>query len=156
MEEEIPGDEDGGAALVELELELAGAGGGIRELVPLHAAFAAAGHHHQVHLCWVAPDDIEHLPANLECVPGLASHELEGAVEEGSGVAEGGAVVVDDHNVEELGLASHGDGGRESGGGARARRRRDEDREGSASDDLNGPGPGRLPRSGHATNWLLA
>jgi hypothetical protein len=29
-------------------------------------------------------------------------------VEEGSGVAEGGAIVVDDHNVQELRLAGHG------------------------------------------------
>jgi hypothetical protein len=45
---------------------------------------------------------------DLEGVPRLASHELEGAVEEGSGVAEGGAIVVDDHNVQELRPAGHG------------------------------------------------
>lgn len=32
----------------------------------------------------------------------LASHELEGAVDEGARVAEGGAVVVHHHNVEQL------------------------------------------------------
>lgn len=55
---------------------------------------------------------------DLEGVPWLASHKLEGAVEEGAGVAEGGGVVVDDHNVEKLGLTSHGGGKR-----ARAERR---------------------------------
>ena len=40
--------------------------------------------------------------ADLESVARLASHELEGAVDEGARVAEGGAVVVHHHNVEQL------------------------------------------------------
>jgi hypothetical protein len=40
--------------------------------------------------------------ADLESVARLASHELEGAMDEGARVAEGGAVVVHHHNVEQL------------------------------------------------------
>lgn len=50
----------------------------------------------------VTPDDIEHPAADLEGVAWLASHELEGAMEEGARVSEGGGVLVNHHNVQQL------------------------------------------------------
>lgn len=56
----------------------------------------------------------------------LASHELEGAVDEGARVSEGGGVVVNHHNVEQLrrrhgrrGWSLEVAGRREGGGAAR-------------------------------------
>jgi hypothetical protein len=139
VEEEVPGEEDGGAALVELELELAGAGGGggLSELVPLHSGGGGGGGHVAA---LVTPDDIEDPAAdmremrerkgesnqirplrckkaqpmadseewkggeqNLESVARLASHELEGAVEKGARVAEGGGAVIHHDSVQEHG-----------------------------------------------------
>lgn len=42
--------------------------------------------------------------SHLEGMARLASHQLQSAVEEGARVAEGGAIVVDHHNVQELPL----------------------------------------------------
>lgn len=66
VEEEVPREKDGGAALVELELELAGAGGwgGLGELVPLRAGGGGGGGGGHVAVM-VTPDDIEDLAADL-------------------------------------------------------------------------------------------
>ena len=109
-----------------MELTRACGGGGFGDLVPLHPGGGGGGHFAAA----VVPDDIEHPAADLqekwriesgskiggpegstakagrradlESVARLASHELEGAVDEGARVAEGGAVVVHHHNVEQL------------------------------------------------------
>ena len=92
---------------------------------------------------------------DLECVAWLASHELEGAVEEGSGVADGGAIVVDEHNVEQLRLAGHGWPRR--GGRGRGWERREERLGLWSSPRLVGRS---FLRWGHdttrCTNWLYA
>jgi hypothetical protein len=63
VEEVVPGGEDGCAALVELELELAGTGGrgGLCELVPLHSVGGGGGHVAVL----VTPDDTEDPAADL-------------------------------------------------------------------------------------------
>jgi len=112
-----------------LELTRACGGGGFGDLVPLHPGGGGGGHFVAAvtpdNIEHLAADLQEKWRkggsnqtrkiggpegsaakagrrADLESVARLASHELEGAVDEGARVAEGGAVVVHHHNVEQL------------------------------------------------------